>query len=103
MRWLMLAVPAILFIEFIPFGIVMEEIFDTGLFFFITMVLYVILFPLSPVIVGAILYGKGEHPAIGPITGATSFSYTPEANNETDKPELAEWWKPDMTENDGYQ
>ena len=87
MRWLMLAVPAILFIGFIPFGIVMEEIFDTGLFFFITMVLYVVLFPLSPVIVGVILYGKGEHPAI----------------EETDKPESAEWWKPDMTENDGYQ
>ena len=87
MRWPILAVPAILFIGFIPFGIVMEEIFDTGLFFFITMVLYVVLFPLSPMIVGAILYGRGEHLAI----------------DEASEPEVAEWWKPDMTENDGYQ
>ena len=87
MRWLMLVVPAILFIGFIPFGVVMEEIFGQGLFFFITMVLYVILFPLSPIIVGAILYGRGGHLAI----------------EKANEPEVAEWWKPDMTENDGYQ
>ena len=87
MRWLMLAVPAILFIGFIPFSLVMSEIFDTGLFFFITMVLYVVLFPLSPVIVGAVLYGRGGHLPI----------------DEEGEPEVAEWWRPDMTENDGYQ
>ena len=83
----MLAVPAILFIGFIPFSLVMSEIFDTGLFFFITMVLYVVLFPLSPVIVGAVLYGRGGHLPI----------------DEAGGPEVAEWWRPDMTENDGYQ
>lgn len=87
MRWLMLAIPAILFIGFIPFSLVMSEIFDTGLFFFITMVLYVFLFPLSPMIVGALLYGKGDHLPI----------------DEAGEPEVAEWWRPDMTENDGYQ
>ena len=87
MRWLMLGVPAILFIGFIPFGIAMSEIFDTGLFFFITMLLCVVLFPLSPVIVGVILHERGRHLAI----------------DEAGEPEAIEWWKPDMTENDGYQ
>ena len=34
MRWLMFVVPAILFFGFIPFSIVLEEIFGQGLFFF---------------------------------------------------------------------
>ncbi len=75
MRWLMFLVPAILFIGFIPFSIVMEEIFGQGLFFFIMMILYVILFPLSPVIVGANLHGRGRHLAI----------------EEAGEPEVAGW------------
>jgi hypothetical protein len=51
------------------------------------MLLYVVLFPLSPVIVGVILHERGRHLAI----------------DEAGEPEAIEWWKPDMTENDGYQ
>jgi len=87
MQWLMFVVPAILFIGFMPFGIVMEEIFGQGLFFFIVMTLYVILFPLSPVIVGGILHGRGRRLAI----------------EEAGEPEVAGWWESGMTENDGYQ
>ena len=103
MRSLVILVPVAMAVGFIPFGTLLEETVGSGPLFLVAMILYVVLFPLSPVIMGAILYRKEEDPAIGPITGATSFSYAPEANNETDKPELAEWWKPDMTENDGYQ
>lgn len=64
MRWLMFVVPAILFFGFIPFSIVSEEIFGQSLFFFCVMVIYVFLFPLSPIIVGGILYGGERHLAI---------------------------------------
>ena len=87
MRWLMFVVPAILFFGFIPFSIVLEEVFGTGLFFFCVMVIYVFLFPLSPLIVAGILAGRGRHLAI----------------EETGEPEVAGWWESDMTETDGYQ
>ena len=51
------------------------------------MVIYVFLFPLSPLIVAGILAGRGRHLAI----------------EETGEPEVAGWWESDMTENDGYQ
>ena len=51
------------------------------------MVIYVFLFPLSPVIVGGILHGRGRHLEI----------------EEAGEPEVAGWWESDMTENDGYQ
>lgn len=87
MRWLMFVVPAILFFGFMPFSIVLEEIFGQGLFFSCVMVIYVFLFPLSPLIVGGILYGRGRHLEI----------------EEAGEPEVAGWWESDMTENDGYQ
>jgi len=87
MRWPMFVVPAILFFGFIPFSIVLEEIFGQGLFFFCVMLIYVFLFPLSPIIVGGILYGGERHLAI----------------EEAGEPEVAGWWEPDTTENDGYQ
>lgn len=87
MRWLMFVVPAILFFGFIPFSIVSEEIFGSGLFFFCVMMIYVFLFPLSPVIVGGILYGGERHLAI----------------EEAGEPKVSGWWEPDTTENDGYQ
>ena len=73
----MFVVPAILFFGFIPFSIVLEEIFGPGLFFFCAMVIYVFLFPLSPVIVGGILYGGERHLAI----------------EEAGDPEVADRWK----------
>ena len=97
MRGLVIAVPLLLFFGFIPFSVIMEEIFGQSLFFFIVMMVYVILFPLSPFIAAGLIGGK---------RGIQLESEVKEANGSSrynGEPEAVGWWNSDMTENDGYQ
>ena len=42
MQGLVIAIPLLLFFGFIPFSVIMEEIFGQSLFFFMVMMVYVI-------------------------------------------------------------
>ena len=78
---LILAMWFLLFIGFMPFGIMMEEIFGQSALFFVLMVLYVILFPFGPPILISMLYGRDGMGFIEP---------TPEEQSDVE-----EWWMPD--------
>ena len=97
MRGLVIAIPLFLFFGFIPFGIIMEEIFGQSLFFFMVMIFYVILFPFSPIIAGALIDGKREFQFESEVNEARGSS----GHNEESG--AVGWWNSDMTENDGYQ
>ena len=78
---LILAMWFLLFIGFLPFGIMLEEIIGSGDLFLVIMVLYVIFFPFGPPILLSMIYGQRGMGFVEPTHDEES--------------DVEEWWMPD--------
>ena len=97
MRGFVIAIPLFMFFGFIPFGILMEELLGESLLFFCFMFLYVLLFPLSPIIAAGLIGDKRE------VRIDSELNDARESSGHNGESGAVGWWNSDMTENDGYQ
>ena len=106
MRSLVILVPVVMALGFIPFGILLEETVGSGPLFLVAMILYVVLFPLSPMIIGLFLdHWSGVNEPISQVESPYDGDHRTieDLDNESPNSEVREWWKPDPPENHGYQ
>ena len=106
-RSLVILVPVVMAIGFIPFGILLSMTVGSGPLSLVAGALYVVLFPLSPIIIGFFL-GDEKSGANEPISRALSpdvgeHRKVESLNNAPPYPEVGGWWEPDPPENHGYQ
>jgi len=107
MRSLVVLVPVVMAIGFIPFGILLSMTVGSGPLSLVAGALYVVLFPLSPIIIGFFL-GEEKSGANEPISRALSPDVGEHRKVESlnDAPphhEAGGWWEPGPPENHGYQ
>ena len=106
MRSLVILVPVAMAIGFIPFGTLLEETVGSGPLFLVAMILYVVLFPLSPKIIGFFLaHWSGVNEPISQVESPNVGDHRTieDLDNESPHSEVKGWWKPDPPENHGYQ
>jgi len=106
MRSLVILVPVAMAIGFIPFGTLLEETVGSGPQFLVAMILYVVLFPLSPKIIGFFMaHWSGVNEPISQVESPNVGDHRTieDLDNESPHSEVKGWWKPDPPENHGYQ
>ena len=106
MRSLVILVPVAMAIGFIPFGTLLEETVGSGPLFLVAMILYVVLFPLSPMIIWFFLaHRSGVNEPISQVESPNVGDHRTieDLDNESPHSEVKGWWKPDPPENHGYQ
>ena len=102
MRSLVILVPVAMAIGFIPFGTLLEETVGSGPLFLVAMILYVVLFPLSPIIIGFFLAhwsGVNEPTSQVESPNVGDHRTIEDLDNESLNSEVKGWWKPDPPEN----
>lgn len=107
MRSLVILVPVVMAIGFIPFGILLSMTVGSGPLSLVAGALYVVLFPLSPIIIGFFL-GDEKSGANEPISRALSpdvgeHRKVGSLNDVPPHHEVGGWWEPGPPENHGYQ
>ena len=107
MRSLVILVPVVMAIGFIPFGILLAMTVGSGPLSLVAAALYVVLIFLSPIIIGFFL-GDEKPGANEPISRALSpdvgeHRKAESLNNAPPHPEAGGWWEPAPPENHGYQ